>query len=208
MQLILFSYRHSTSSFIHIDSMAQQPLNSTYDGPQLYSRYRFIPDETSSDSLPMPSPNETAKSQFIDYGPIRIRVSKRPTLTLANGRRSKNMNLEGEEAAKREQRREKNRVSARRLKEKRQTIEEELSDEIKHLEDEQVQLESYLSQLQYQKQQLESELGIRMYDDPLDELLNANENTNAVLFHKFAESFHLLESLKSDRLDINELLAD
>lgn len=187
--------------------MAEQIFDSNCNSSDEFNDSESMSSEMFADCSTSKN-NETKKSHFVDYGPIRIRVSKKPALTLATGRRSKHLNLEGEEAAKREQRREKNRVAARRLKEKRQTIEEELNEEIKNLEDEQSQLENYLNQLHYKKQQLESELGTNMFKDPLEELLTADEQHNTLLFHQFAQSFHLLEASQSDPLNINEFLLD
>jgi len=54
--------------------------------------------------------------------------------TLATGRRSKFLKLEGLAAARREMRRKRNREAARKLKEKRSRLEEKLNSEINDLE--------------------------------------------------------------------------
>ena len=70
----------------------------------------------------------------VSYGPIKVRVSTRSTPTLLSGRRSKFYPLEGEEATKRELKREKNRRTARMLKERHIQIELGLMNELSALQ--------------------------------------------------------------------------
>ncbi|CAF1437720.1 unnamed protein product [Adineta ricciae] len=121
-------------------------------------------------------------NNVVEYGSIRIRQNRKPAPTIATGRRPKHFVLEGEEAIKREQRREKNRETARRLKEKRQLIEEELDQKLKELKGENSDLETRIQQLQQKKQVLEEEID-SFLADPLHSLLsNTNTDTNSLLF--------------------------
>ena len=90
-------------------------------------------------------------NSVVKYGSIRIRQNRKPAPTIATGRRPKHFVLEGEEAIRRKQRREKNRETARRLKEKRQLIEEELDQKLKELNGENTGLETRIQQLQQKK---------------------------------------------------------
>ncbi|UJR10715.1 hypothetical protein I4U23_014905 [Adineta vaga] len=123
--------------------------------------------------------SSSAKS-VVEYGPIRIRQCRKPAPTIATGRRSKHLVLSGDEAIKREQRREKNREAARKLKERRQLIEEELDQKLKELKGENSDLQDCLAKLQHKKQLLEEEIN-NIPVDPLDALLS-NINKNTVLF--------------------------
>lgn len=86
------------------------------------------------------------------------RGPRKPALTLANGRRSKYLILHGEEAIKRERRRERNRNAAQKLREKRQIIEEDLQNTIQSLESQHFTLENLLVELRTRKEFLESQL--------------------------------------------------
>jgi hypothetical protein len=119
-------------------------------------------------------------SNTIQDGSIDVRMSRKVVPTLETGRRSKNLVLVGEEAARRERRRERNREAARKLKEKRQLVEEELNQKIKDLENQHLGLEKYLLFLQQRKQLLQNEVNNVMID-PIDELLS-NENPEMLLF--------------------------
>jgi len=119
-------------------------------------------------------------SKTIQDGLIDVRMSRKAVPTLETGRRSKHLVLVGEEAARREKRRERNREAARKLKEKRQLVEEELNQKIKDLENQHLGLEKYLLFLQRRKQFLQNEVNNVMID-PIDELLS-NENPEMLLF--------------------------
>ena len=122
-------------------------------------------------------------SNIVQYGPLQIRLCRKPAPTIATGRRSKHLVLIGEEAMKREKRREKNREAARKLKEKRQSIEDELNQKLKELENENSNLQNHLHQLKGRKQILEDKLE-NIFTQSLDELLsNDNQHTTLTIEH-------------------------
>ena len=126
----------------------------------------------------------TSSSNILEYGPIKIRQIRKSAPTIATGRRSKHLVLVGEEAIKREQRREKNREAARKLKEKRQLLEEELDQKLKELQGENVTLQNDLHKLQDQKRSLEQEINNRC-TDPLNELLSNHNEDVLLLFDQY-----------------------
>ncbi|CAF1038959.1 unnamed protein product [Adineta steineri] len=128
----------------------------------------------SEDNEVLPSDN------VIQYGPLKIRRCRKPAPTIATGRRSKFLILFGDEEIKREQRRTKNREAARKLKEKRQLIEEQLDEKLRQLEYEHLVLQEYLQRLEQKKQNLEQKID-SVSTDPLIELLSKN-NQNMLLF--------------------------
>ncbi|UJR10714.1 hypothetical protein I4U23_014904 [Adineta vaga] len=140
-----------------------------------YSTQHSISSIDSNDSEAF-----ATNSNTVEYGPIKIRQIRRPAPTIATGRRSKHLVLSGDEAIKREQRREKNREAARKLKERRQLIEEELDQKLKELEGEHTSLQSYLQQLQEKKQNLQNEVNSCLHD-PIEELLS-NHNQDMLSF--------------------------
>lgn len=150
-------------------------------------------DRTASDGL-QPSP----ANNIVEYGPIRIRQIRKPAPTIATGRRPKHLILEGEEAIKREQRREKNREAARKLKEKRQLIEEELDQKLKELKGENSALEIRVQQLELKKRELEEEINNLLVDPLLNLLSNTNTDTNSLLFF---EQFSDDSTIFDDTLD-------
>jgi len=91
----------------------------------------------------------------IAYGPIVVKVNLRNAPTLKTGRRSRFLPLEGDAAAKRELRRQKNRELAKRLKEKRINIEHQLIHEISELETREKSLTEEVRNLKSYKQFLE-----------------------------------------------------
>ena len=112
----------------------------------------------------------SSTNNSIQYDLIEVRLCRRSAPTLETGRRSKYLVLFGDEAAKREKRREKNRDAARKLKEKRELIEYELNLKLKQLEDEHSNLENDLKQLQQIKENLEEKIN-QLYIDPIIEFL-------------------------------------
>jgi septal ring factor EnvC (AmiA/AmiB activator) len=106
--------------------------------------------------------------------------------TLENGRRSKYLVLFGEEAIRREKRRERNREAARKLKEKRQLIEDELNQKIKDLENQHSSLEKYLRFLQKRKKLLEDTINDLLMDS-IDKYLS-NEQYSFDPFDESIES--------------------
>lgn len=145
----------------------------------------------------------STNSNVLQYGPIQVRMCRKLAPTLATGRRSKHMTLQGEEAAKREKRREKNRLAAKKLKEKRQMVEDELNKEIRILENEHSDLKTYLSQLRDQKQFLEFQ--IQRFFPTIDDLtmINDDEAIDA-FFNEYLGDFDLddefLESIFDSQL--------
>jgi len=119
---------------------------------------------------------DTAKKQ--QYGPITVRVCRKSVSTLETGRRSKHLVLIGEEAEKREKRRERNREGAKKLKEKRQQIEEELNQKIQQLESLHSHLKDRITQLNERKQILLYELNEQLFAE-IDDLLS-NDDTNDI----------------------------
>lgn len=112
------------------------------------------------------------------FGPITVRVCRKTVPTLKTGRRSKNLILVGEEAEKREKRRERNREGAKKLKEKRQQIEEELNQKIQQLESLHSHLKDRITQLNERKQILLYELNEQLFAE-IDDLLS-NDDTNDI----------------------------
>jgi len=97
------------------------------------------------------------RTSLVNYGPIRVRKRHTAAPTLATGRRSKDDVIEGEDAVKREQRRIKNRESARNLKKMRDNIEHELARQVTKLESEEYNLSKQINTLQIYKQYLEEQ---------------------------------------------------
>jgi hypothetical protein len=128
----------------------------------------------------------------VQYGPIAVRMCRRAAPTLETGRRSKHLVLVGDEAMRREKRRERNREAARKLKEKRQLIEEELNQKLTDLENQHTGLEKYLQYLRQRKQFLQNEVNNTM-TDPIHELLS-NENPDMLLFfEQYADDIDLFD---------------
>ena len=150
-------------------------------------------DRTASDGLQSPLSNN-----IVEYGPIRIRQIRKPAPTIATGRRPKHLVLDGEEAIKREQRREKNREAARKLKEKRQLIEEELDQKLKELKGENSALETRIQELELKKRELEEEINNFLVDPLLSLLSNTNTDTSSLLFF---EQFTDDSNIFDDTLD-------
>jgi hypothetical protein len=91
------------------------------------------------------------------YGPINIKVRRFAAPTLATGRRSKFVKLEGDAAIKREIRRKRNREAAQKLKEKRMIIEEQFNKQISELEFKGQELLTSIEDLRTYKGYLESQ---------------------------------------------------
>lgn len=155
-------------------------------------------DHTSTESN-----NASSSNNIIHYGPISVRLCRKSAPTLETGRRSKNLVLVGDEAARREKRRERNREAARKLKEKRQTIEEELNQKLKVLENQHTNLQDFLTQLQQRKQSLENEVNC-ILTDPIEHLLD-NENCEMPLFfEQFSDEFDSFEESIERILNFDE----
>lgn len=91
------------------------------------------------------------------YGPINIKVRQSAAPTLATGRCSKFVELEGEAAIKRELRRKRNREAAQKLKEKRSIIEDNLQKQISEYEAQEKNLLLTIENLRAYKEYLESQ---------------------------------------------------
>ena len=153
------------------------------------------PMYTSQSSSSSSTGSESA-SNILQYGPIQVRVCRKGAPTLATGRRSKHLTLHGEEAIKREKRREKNRVAARKLKEKRQIIEDELNREIQDLESEHSDLQHYLAELQREKQRLEFEL---------DQLCLNDQDSMSSFFDQYLGEFDLTVDSMENLVNVDSL---
>jgi hypothetical protein len=115
-----------------------------------------ITDVTSIDVLESKKRNPV-RTSVVTYGPIRIKKRHTTAPTLATGRRSKYVLVNGEDAVKGELRRRKNREAARNLKKYRDNIEHELSAAINELESKERDLLSQIDNLRLYKQQLEEQ---------------------------------------------------
>ncbi|CAM4739716.1 unnamed protein product [Rotaria magnacalcarata] len=91
----------------------------------------------------------------ITYDPINVNVRQTMVPTLATGRRSKFTKLEGDAAVQREIRRKRNREAARKLKAKREHIEQQLQTDIDKLESKERELLFTIRSLESYKAQLE-----------------------------------------------------
>lgn len=111
-------------------------------------------------------------NNVLQYGPIQVRSYQKQVPTIATGRRSKHLILDGDEAIKREKKRERNRDAAKKIKEKRQFVEEDLDQQLKQLENEHSNLQDYLTKLQERKQNLEDEMNNLIVNPVEDALLN------------------------------------
>ena len=99
--------------------------------------------------------------------PIEAKVTRTAPPTLATGRRSKFIPLEGEAAIKRETRRRRNREAARKLKVKRARMEYELEKQIAQLESDERNLLTEVHLLQNYKFHLERQRHIISVHDRL-----------------------------------------
>jgi hypothetical protein len=128
----------------------------------------------------------------IQYGPITVRLSRKAAPRLETGRRSKHLILVGDEAIKREKRRQKNREAARKLKIKRQLIEVELHQRLKDLEHQYSSLQNYLQQLRQKREYLQNEVN-NLITDPIDDLL-LNDNRDIPSFlQQYSNDFDLFD---------------
>ena len=132
------------------DSTTNSPVNSSTDDQ----------NQSTSDEH-----RKEGDCVTVAYGPITIRVRQSKPPTLATGRRSKFLQLEGDAAAKRDLRRKRNRDAAKKLKEKRFIIEQQLQKDIDELESKGQALESRIKVLETHKDELDRQykyvLGIR-----------------------------------------------
>ncbi|CAF1421050.1 unnamed protein product [Adineta steineri] len=143
---------------------------------------------------------------ILQYGPIQVRLYQKAVPTLATGRRSKQLVLDGDEAAKREKKRQRNREAAKKIKEKRETIESDLDRKLRELEAEHSNLQSYLNQLQQKKQNLQTEVN-NLDVDPLEELLSNYDTTDLFSsFEQYSPDFELFDESIQRILNSDSLL--
>ncbi|CAF2390729.1 unnamed protein product [Rotaria sp. Silwood2] len=160
-----------------------------------YSNTSTNSDE-SDISSPLPS------SHTVHYGPIQIRLCRKPAPTIATGRRPKHLVLAGEEAIKREKRREKNREAARKLKERRQCIEDELNKKLQKLQGEHANLQNYLQQLQQRKQHLQEKVNNCLID-PIDELLSNDDEDITLFLEQYLGDLDLLNEFNESSFNFD-----
>jgi hypothetical protein len=96
-----------------------------------------------------------SRTFMVKYGPILIRKRDSLAPTLATGRRPKDAIVQGEDLAKLEIRRMKNRLSARNLKKMRDNIEHDLENQVKNLENEEQNLLTKIDVLEAHREQLQ-----------------------------------------------------
>ena len=134
---------------------------------------RSVSSEASSS---LDSEESVSFGNCVRYGPIQVFRRKGNAPTLLTGRKSKFEELQGEELAQRERRREKNRLSSRRLKEKRDNIQNELIGEINELENEHSHLLHHVEELHYHRSNLANQVE-QLKDDPLMNLIEDDDIT-------------------------------
>jgi hypothetical protein len=94
----------------------------------------------------------------VAFGPIKVKLRKKPAPTLATGRRSRYEILTPDEEKKRDIRRARNRAAAERVRLHRLGIEEDLKGEIEQLQAQEDQLHTDVQHLQYRKLELQQKL--------------------------------------------------
>ncbi|UJR30276.1 hypothetical protein I4U23_017814 [Adineta vaga] len=100
---------------------------------------------------------KSSTSVMVMYGPINIKVRQSAAPTLATGRCSKFVELQGDAAVKREIRRKRNREAAKKLKEKRANIEDDLTQQISDYETKEKDLLVTIENLKAYKECLETQ---------------------------------------------------
>ncbi|CAF1329811.1 unnamed protein product [Rotaria sp. Silwood1] len=151
------------SSFLSASQSTINDANCIHNENLSTSNYEYrketmpvIVDIQSIESSKTQRSCRLSRTSTISYGPIHVRKRHTAAPTLATGRRSKDMKMEGEEAIKREIRRQKNRESARNLKKIRDNVENELKIQIQELEAKQNDLLIQIETLHKHKQDLEN----------------------------------------------------
>jgi hypothetical protein len=137
-------------------------------------------------SFPLDCEKDFLLSNCIYYGPICFYRRRGKAPTLLTGRKSKFEQINKEEIFQRNVRREKKRLLSRKLKEKREKIENELIQQIKQLEGKEFDLENLIKQRQVYKKQLIYQLEHSNQDSLLD-LINNKEIP--LFFQQFDHSF-------------------
>jgi hypothetical protein len=137
-----------------------------------------------------------SSSNYISYGPIRFFSRKGKAPTLSTGRKSRFEELHGEELIQREYRREKNRLLSKKLKEKREMIENDLTQQINQLEREHEYLLYRIEQLKLRRDYLCH----RLEDVKQDPVFNLIYQTQYTLFfeeydHSSLDTMSLISTL-------------
>ncbi len=158
--------------------------------------------ESSISSIQSDDSEASSTTNIIQYGPIQVRSYRKSIPTLKTGRQSKHLVLAGDEAIKREKRREKNRNAARKLKEKRQIIEDELNERLKQLEGEHSNLKNYLQELHQRKSNLQEEVD-RLHIDAIVELLSNDNEDMALFFEQYSDDMDLSEESIAEILNFD-----
>lgn len=104
---------------------------------------------------------------LIRYGPITVNPRKIPSKTLFTGRRSKYEVLSTDEEERRRDRRERNRVAATKCREKRENVLSELEETYNREEQHYLELTESVSNLQQQKNYLQSVLDNHLNECPV-----------------------------------------
>jgi hypothetical protein len=158
--------------------------------------------ESSISSIQSDDSEASSTTNIIQYGPIQVRPYRKSIPTLETGRRSKHLVLVGDGAIKREKRREQNRNAARKLKEKRQTIEEELNERLKQLEGEHSNLQNYLQELHQRKSNLQKEVD-QLHIDAFVELLSNDNEHMPLSFEQHSDDMVLFEESITEILNLD-----
>ncbi len=145
-------------------------------------------DEYLTSSLSNAKELSPKVSNIFAYEPIRNHTCRK---TASSIRRRKHILVFNEEILKRDKRRDKHRINIRRLKEKRQSIEENLHKKIKELEGEQSNLETDLAQLRLYKSNLEAKINSSVCANPIREVLVTDNEKMSLVFDQYSDDFGL-----------------
>ncbi|CAF0903432.1 unnamed protein product [Adineta ricciae] len=119
--------------------------------------------------------NDQQQKNYVYYGPIRCYFRRKHAPTLSTGRRSKFEQVSDEERLKRDIRRERNRLLAKKLKEKREKILTDLLEQVKQLEENEFLMQNLINELQSQKNNLILQLdnfNQESFDEQFDDLFD------------------------------------
>jgi hypothetical protein len=136
--------------------------------------------------------------------PIRNSICQKRTSSLSLGRRSNHIILFREDILKRN----KSRILARRLREKRQLLEENIQNKIKQLEDEQLFLTNDLRQRQSYRRDLKTEIDNDLSMDSLTELLSINNEKMSLSSNQYSNDFEPFNISITRVLDLNNNIDD
>lgn len=136
--------------------------------------------------------SQNSNSSIDDEKTFGVRVIRKAIPTLETGRRSKHLVLFGAEAVRRDKRRERNRLAAKRLKEKRQQIEDELNQKIHELENQHSHLKSRVTQLDQRKQHLLTDLNEQLLNE-LDEIISEDHQTSVPESEQYSLDMNLFD---------------